>query len=153
GTVSRVRASDGKLLDTWTGATRAFGVLVAMGRVFVTGNNNPGSLYMIDPTQPAGAVTVVSSALGNSSAGIAYDGSRIWTANQTGSVSIMTPGMTLPWSVTTVSTGFSQPIGILFDGSNIWVTDQGDNTLKKLDQNGATVQTVNVGIHPQLPAF
>src|SRR5215470_15632141 len=27
-TVSRVRASDGKLLDTWTGATSAFGVLV-----------------------------------------------------------------------------------------------------------------------------
>jgi hypothetical protein len=30
-TVSRVRASDGRLLETWTGATGAFGVLVAMG--------------------------------------------------------------------------------------------------------------------------
>jgi hypothetical protein len=30
-TVSRVRGSDGKLLDTWTGATSAGGVLVAMG--------------------------------------------------------------------------------------------------------------------------
>src|SRR5580765_7760741 len=32
-TVSRVRASDGKLLETWTGAASAEGVLVAMGRV------------------------------------------------------------------------------------------------------------------------
>src|SRR6185369_947380 len=34
--VSRVRASDGKLLETWTGATGARGVLVAMGRILVT---------------------------------------------------------------------------------------------------------------------
>src|SRR5262249_16792591 len=79
--VSRVRASDGKQLDTWTAATSARGVLVAMGRVFVTGNTFPGSLYMIDPTQAGGAVTVVSSTLGSDSLGIAFDGSRIWTAN------------------------------------------------------------------------
>src|SRR5262249_10886094 len=47
-TVSRVRASDGKLLDTWTGATQANAVLVAMGRVFVTGNTIPGRLFLID---------------------------------------------------------------------------------------------------------
>src|SRR5215468_10388012 len=35
-TVSQVHASNGKVLNTWTGATGAFGVLVAMGRVFVT---------------------------------------------------------------------------------------------------------------------
>jgi hypothetical protein len=39
GTVSRVRGSGGNLLDTWTGARLAFGVLVAMGRVFVGGVN------------------------------------------------------------------------------------------------------------------
>src|SRR5206468_5793173 len=32
-TVSRVRASDGKLLETWTGATNATGVIAAMGRI------------------------------------------------------------------------------------------------------------------------
>src|SRR5262245_52716980 len=41
-TVSRVRGSDGKLLETWTGAGGSNGVLVAMGRVFVTGNISPG---------------------------------------------------------------------------------------------------------------
>jgi hypothetical protein len=58
----------------------------------------------------------------------------------------------MPWSATNVTTGFSSPIGILFDGSNVWVTDQGDNKLKKLDQNGAIVQTVNVE-SPSYPAF
>jgi hypothetical protein len=57
GTVSRVRASDGKLLETWTGATSAFGVVLAMGRILVTGDTIPGSLYVIDPSQAAGAVT------------------------------------------------------------------------------------------------
>src|SRR6266498_4753295 len=59
--VSRVRASDGKLLETWTGATGAYGVLVAMGSVFVTGQASPGQLYRIDPSQAAGAVTTVAS--------------------------------------------------------------------------------------------
>jgi hypothetical protein len=53
-TVSRVRASDGKLLETWTGANNAAGVLCAMGKVFVTGQIAQGNLYQIDPTQPAG---------------------------------------------------------------------------------------------------
>src|SRR5215471_10307814 len=57
GTVSRVRASDGKLLETWTGASNAVGVLVAMGKVFVTGDTSPGNLYEIDPTQTPGPVT------------------------------------------------------------------------------------------------
>ena len=52
GTVSRVRASDGRLLETWTGAGSANGIVVAMGRVFVTKNNNPGALYLIDPHSP-----------------------------------------------------------------------------------------------------
>jgi DNA-binding beta-propeller fold protein YncE len=159
-TVSRVRASDGKLLDTWTGADEAFGVLVAMGRVFVTGQANPGKLYMIDPTGPGGPVSeMTGGVIGANPEGIAFDGRRIWTANLgtgspgTGSVSIVTPTMNPPWSVTTVTTGFSHLVGILFDGSNIWVVDNGAGTLLKLDQSGGIVQTVHVGIGPQFPAF
>ena len=55
--VSRVRASDGRVLDTWTGATGAEGVLVAKGRIFVAGTITPGTLYQIDPTLPAGPVS------------------------------------------------------------------------------------------------
>jgi S-layer family protein len=57
--VSRVRASDGAVLGTWTGATAAEGVLVAIGKVFVTGQENPGLLYMIDPSSGPTAVTTL----------------------------------------------------------------------------------------------
>jgi DNA-binding beta-propeller fold protein YncE len=156
--VSRVRGSDGKLLDTWTSATSAAGVLVAMGRVFVTGGTSPkGKLFMIDPTAPAGTVSeMTGTGLGDTPLGIAFDGRRIWTANLgpvTGSVSIITPKSTAPWTVTTVVGGFSHVVGILFDGSNIWVTDSGAKTLLKLNGSGTIAQTVNVGGSPEFPAF
>jgi hypothetical protein len=152
--VTRVRGGDGKLLETWTGAANAVSVLTAIGRVFVTGDTTPGSLYRIDPTEPAGAVTVVASNLGNSSQGIAFDGSRIWTANLgSGSVSIVTPAISLPWPVTTVSSGFSQPFGALYDGANIWVGDVGAGTLLKLNGTGGVLQTVTVGTFPAFPTF
>src|ERR1051325_3134631 len=42
GTVSRIRASDGKLLEEWTAAAGATGVLAAKGLIFVTGSRGPG---------------------------------------------------------------------------------------------------------------
>jgi DNA-binding beta-propeller fold protein YncE len=154
GTVSRVRGSDGKLLETWTGAASGFGVLCAMGKVFVTGSTSPGRLYQIDPTQPPGAVTTLSSNLGGGTSGITFDGQRIWTANfnvpNSGSISIVSLN---PTTVTNITTGFSHPIGILYDGTNVWVTDSGDNTLKKLDTSGGILESIPVGMSPFFPAF
>jgi len=140
--VTRVRASDGRVLDAWTGATRAVDSVVAMGQVFVAGNTNPGRIYSIDPTQPGGAVATVADALGASPNGIAFDGSRFWTANDSGSISIATPGP-VPWAATTIATGFTQPTGIVFDGKNVWVTDTSAGLLK-LDASGAILQAVDV---------
>jgi hypothetical protein len=150
GTVSRVRASDGKLLDTWTGATSARSALVVMGRVFVTGATSPGRLYMIDPTAIGGTVTTVANDLGNGADGIAFDGDSIWTANGGASVSKVVPGS---WSVTTISTGFQGPLGIVFDGTSMWVTDLIDDALKKLNANGSVAQTVTMGVDPLYPVF
>jgi hypothetical protein len=150
-TVSRVRASDGKLLETWTGATNAVGALVAMGRVFATGGGFNATVYMIDPAQPAGAVTPVTTAVsGEPSGGVAFDGSRIWTANGGTGVSIVTPGPTLPWSTTEVSAGLGIVTGIIYDGTSIWVT--GGTGLLKLDANGAILQTV-AGAGGLFPVF
>jgi DNA-binding beta-propeller fold protein YncE len=148
--VKRVRASDGRVLETWTGATGATGVLVARGRVYVTGNASPGKLYVIDPSLTAGVVTTLSSSLDGSPIGIATDGSFVWTANFAGSVSRVDPDT---GSTTNISTGFTDPVGILFDGANIWVTDNGDSMLKKLDSSGNIVQAVAVGSGPELPVF
>jgi DNA-binding beta-propeller fold protein YncE len=150
GTVSRIRASDGKLLETWTGAGAAAAVLVALGQVFVTGASPPNSLYLIDPSQAAGAVTTVATGLGTFPTGIAFDGLRIWTSNAGGSVSIVTPGS---WTVATATTGFSEPRHILYDGANMWAIDRTPHTLLKLDGNGAILQTVTIGNNPGRPAF
>ena len=150
--VYRVRASDGELLETWTGATSAHRILIAMGRVFVVGstsvaspNVTPGVLYMIDPSQPAGPVTTVATDLGNNDIDIAFDGGRIWVTDSGSSVAIVTPSSSIPWPVTKVSAGFSLPIGIVFDGANIWVADVLAGDLLKLDANGAILQAVHTG--------
>jgi hypothetical protein len=153
GAVSRVRASDGKLLETWTGAPAAYGVLVALGRVLVTGSASPGVLYRIDPGQAAGAATAVASNLGNGAGAIAFDGARLWTANQGGSVSIVTPQASIPWTVTTVASGFAGPAGVLFDGANVWVADSAAGKLFRLDPAGAILQTVTAGTEPRFPIF
>jgi hypothetical protein len=151
GTVSRVRASDGRLLETWTGATEAMGIAIGRGRVFVAGGTKPGALYQIDPKQPAGAVTLLTSSLGLSSLGIAFDGQRIWTANSS-TVSIVNLN---PVGVTNVA-GFGVTSGLIFDGSNIWVTDNVSGSvdkLHKLDSNGSILMSANVGSFPFLPVF
>lgn len=149
GTISRVRASDGKLLETWTGADAVSSVLSAKGLIFVAGGLVPGTLYQIDPTQPEGEVTTLTSSLGNTPAALTFDGARIWTANN-GGISIVSLN---PLSVTNVTTGFTRLIGILYDGANIWVTDTDAGSLFKLDANGAIIQTVTVASQPRFPVF
>lgn len=152
--LERIRASDGARLGSWMLQTHfgPWGVLVAMGRVFVVERTSPGQLYAIDPRSTPGTVAPVTSALGNGAIGIAFDGRRIWTANAGGNVSIVTPGT---WAVTSIniSTGSSSPVGILYDGSNIWVTDINDNSIKKLDAAGAVLKRVPVENGPQFAVF
>jgi DNA-binding beta-propeller fold protein YncE len=152
GQVIQVQGSTGTQVGTWTGATNSIAVMVAAGLVYVAGNTTPGNLYVIDPTQPPGAVTVAATTLGGEPQSIAFDGTNLWTANSgTPSVSIITP--MAPYTVTTVTTGFAEPYGILFDGSHIWVTDYAADTLLELDASGNILQTVSVGGGPGLPVF
>jgi YVTN family beta-propeller protein len=129
-------------------------VLIAMGRVFATGNIN-GSyvLYQVDPTLvpgSPGSVTVVATGLGSQPRSLAFDGKKIWTANQGSSVSLIDPANN--FSVTTRPLGI-QPSGILFDGGNIWVTDGGNGNLIKMDAFGFVVQTVVLGGDAGFPTF
>jgi hypothetical protein len=99
-------------------------------------------------------VTTVATNLGAGPLGIAFDGSRIWTANGSGTVSIVTPAATIPWTVTTVTAGSVSSAGILYDGANIWLANSSAVTLQKLDSNGAVLQTVTVGaLASNFPAF
>jgi YVTN family beta-propeller protein len=155
GSVVELEASTGRILNQWTGATNVQAVVVAAGFVFMPGNTSPGTLYLINPAGSPGPVTVAASNLGLFPFGIAFDGTNLWTANTSGTVSIITPAVITPYppgNVTTI-TGFSQPYGVLYDGAHIWVTDFGAGTLLQLSPTGAILQTVTVGTHPQFPAF
>jgi hypothetical protein len=149
GLVWRYRASDVRLLETWT-ASAATAAMVALGRVFVTGNASPGVLYTIFPSNPPGAAAAVATNLGDFPNGLAFDGAAVWTAN-TGSVSMVTIGTPGPYVVSTVTTGFGFPTGALYDGVNVWVTD--NNKLLKLGASAAILQTVTVGAAPLYPIF
>jgi hypothetical protein len=106
GTVSRVRASNGSLVGTFWGATNPTGVLVTYGYIWVTGFTNPGRLHFINPKDSTGAIGP-GFVVGASPLGIATDGAGIWTANNSGSVSILSLSTI---TITTVSAGFSAPV-------------------------------------------
>jgi hypothetical protein len=136
--VTRVRGSDGKLLGTWNVAPVRSPVLAARGRVFVTTDQ---TLAMLDPTPPS--YTDVANLGDDLLDGLAYDGGRIWVSGRFSiGVAIVTPGPTIPWTVTTVTTGFSFPHDLLYDGANIWCVDAPG--LLKLDANAAILQTVTM---------
>ena len=151
--LSRVRASDGKLLATWTSSTQlSEPMVIAFGRLLTAGSASPGKLMMVDPTQPSGAVTTVASTLLPFPVGIAFDGARVWVVNSAPpvGVSIVTPGASIPWTVTTVTTGDGVATGAIFDGANVWITD---SQLRRLDASGAIVQTVAVSATSTHPLF
>jgi hypothetical protein len=83
-TVIRIDASDLGLKGGYKSATNAAGVLVARGRIYVTGQTNPGNLYVMGPIAPTPAVPVdtLSNSLGAFPFGIATDGTYVWTANE-----------------------------------------------------------------------
>ena len=153
--VCRVRASDGKLLDTWSAIPSPQALVAAAGRIYIAAvGDTPGRVWRIDPTQPGTAAQLVASNLGTVPIGIAFDGLRLWVADSlSGDVSIVTVGPSIPYPVTIVSTGFASPWGVLYDGANVWVTDMSAGTLLKLDGSGAILQTVTVGTQPYFPIF
>ena len=162
--ISRVRASDGKGLQSWSRCCGTSNPLIAMGRVFVgvTWSCTPhevGRLFMIDPKDSSFGLSSVGFLEGYPTA-VAFDGAKIWTANSTScgvglnSVSYATVGTTVPWNITNITTGFNRPYGILYDGSHIWVTDRGDHRLKKVNKaNGTVLQSIPVGTDPGHPVF
>jgi len=152
GRVLKVEGSTGRLLETWTGASGAFSMAVAMGKIFIISNTS--ALYEIDPQGVAGPVTVVttSAPILSGPTSIVFDGTRLWIIGYPG-VSFVTPRASLPWHLTTVTTGFQALTGGIYDGSNIWVTDFKAGKLFELDSNGAIVRTVAVGATPMYPVF
>lgn len=146
GTVKRIR-SDGLVLQTWTGANSALGVVAAAGRIFVTAQTSPGKIYVLNPDAAPGAVTVFENDIGANPVQITFDGADLWTANLSGSISRVNASSAID---STFTAGFVTPYDILWDGSNLWVVDIGDNHLKRVDvSNGLVLESISVGNQPR----
>ena len=146
GTVSRVRASDGRLLQTWTGASDAESLIACAGRIFITGDSTPGKIYVINPESAGGGtVTEFEPNIGGLSRQITFDGTSLWTANGA-NISRINVATNLDF---TFSTGFTTPSDILWDGANLWVTDTGDDRLKRVNPaDGTVLENIVVGADP-----
>lgn len=148
-TVSRVRASDGKLLETWTNAVDPEDVLVARGRIFVCGRRTPGLLYVIDPKLAPGAVTLLSNTLLGAPSYLAFDGFSIWAGCADGlcKVNPNTGGVT----VFADSDLNSRITSLTFDGTYMWAgksTAFSSDKILKVDLNGNVLQSVTVDKSP-----
>jgi YVTN family beta-propeller protein len=162
-TVTRVRASNGEMLANYTNVTAPQSLVAAAGAIYIACATIPGQLRFIIPRPFAGNPTppasLVADNLGSVSVGLTYDGFYFWTANFgagpfTGGSSISRVNPSLVNATTTFTAGFNVPIGILYDGANLWVTDQGDDSLKRVDTaTGAILQSIPVGADPVHPVF
>ena len=158
--VTRVHASDGRVLGTWTGATDAYNTIAAAGFIYVTGRQNPGKIYRINPVAAPGAVNVVENNLGANPVSITYDGLNLWTANL-GTGSAGTGSITryniVTDTETTFAVGFNQPAGIVFDGTHLWVVDAGDDALYRVNPaDGTILETLamgTIGTDTRIPVF
>ena len=113
----------------------------------------------IDPFSRPGSVTTVVSTLG----GVRLRDRRSTARasgrrTMVGSVSIATPGPTIPWTVTTVDDGvLRSPSAPSTTDGNIWVMDgvggEGGPALDspEAQRRGAILQSVTVGRSPQFP--
>ncbi|MEP6636800.1 MAG: hypothetical protein ABJB97_08750 [Acidobacteriota bacterium] len=153
GTVSRVDAASGRLLQTWTGMSDASAVIACAGQVFVTalqGVNTPARLYVINPeATTAGAATLFQGNIGFQPEQITFDGTFLWTANRNdfssgGSITRIDVATAL---ADTFNVGFDTPQDILWDGENLWVSDPGLNALLRVNPNtGAVLDSIAVNL-------
>src|SRR5262249_53678500 len=153
--IVRIEGNGGSILGNWYNASSASAAIEVLGHVFATGATIPGSLYRVRGNSPPGSsVEILATNLGGTPRSLIYDGAAIWTANSSGSISMVTLNDPSPPAVSTVTTGFTSPLGILHDGANVRVTDGGAGTLVKLGPSGAILQTVSLGgASPEYPIF
>lgn len=152
GNILKVEGNSGRLLETWTGASGAFSLTSAMGKIYAI--SNTGSLYELDPQKTPGDVRIVATTapLLSGPTNLIFDGSLLWVIGYKG-ISLVNPQAKGPWSVITEDVGFQGLTGAIYDGTHVWVTDFKAGTLLELDENAGVIRTVPVGPTPMYPAF
>jgi len=143
--VTKLRASDGTTLGTYTVGTYPWGICFDGTNIWVTvGSNGITKLRASDGTI-LGNYTV-----GTGPMGICFDGTNIWVVNNGSDIVLgnvtklrASDGTILGYhSVGTQLDSVSmQAKGICFDGTNIWVTNFNSNSVTKLSALTVTITT------------
>jgi serine/threonine protein kinase len=142
-TVTKLRASDGAVLNTFPAGKEPRGIALEGDNVWVTnlGDNTVRKLRASDGS-PLGLYHV-----GSKPIGIAFDGANIWVAIS-GSNNVTKLRATDGTMLDDVAVG-GGPYAIAFDGANIWTTNQlSDNVTKVNARTDAVLGTFQVGAFP-----
>ena len=147
-TVTKLRASDGAVLGTFTVGKDPRGIALDGDNVWVAdlGDNTVRKLRASDGS-PLGLYQV-----GSKPIGIAFDGANIWVANS-GSNNVTKLRASDGIVLANVAVG-ATPYAIAFDGVNIWITNQrSDNVTKVNTHTDAVLGTFPVGALPMGMTF
>ena len=114
--------------------------IVGDGTFVYASNALEATVSKIDPI--AGTSTPIT--VGSNPMGMAFDGSRIWVANNgTDNVSVI--DVATGAVTATVSVG-TDPVGVAFDGTKIYVTNSGDNTVTVIDAATQVAEPTTIGV-------
>ncbi len=149
GTVTKLRASDGSVIGTYSVGTSPNGIAFDGTNIWVTNFSS----HNVTKLRASDGSFVGTYPVGNSPNGIAFDGTHIWVANQGSSNNVTKLRASDGSLVGTYPVG-SNPRGIAFDGTNIWVVNYLSGNVTKLRaSDGSLVGTYPVGSLPPSIAF
>lgn len=123
-TVTKLRASSGENLGTFTVGAHPRGIAAIKDHIWVTGYTDGTVTKLTRTGTVAGTFPV-----GRSPNHIAFDGANVWVTNSgDNTVSKLSQAGTLRGTYEVGTT----PDGVAFDGENIWVANSGSHTVTKL---------------------
>jgi DNA-binding beta-propeller fold protein YncE len=146
--VTKLRASDGKLLGTFTLASGAtpFGVVFDGANIWVANNFFGSPTANVSKLRACDGKLLGTFPVGVGPVGIAFDGANIWTANgNDGTVTKLRASDGKLLGTFPVGMG---PYGVAFDGTNIWVTLYNNTVVKMRASDGNVLGTFPVGSSP-----
>jgi len=148
GGVSKLRVSDGSLVDTYPAGINPYKVAFDGAHMWVTDPLN----NVVTKLRASNGELVETYEVVGGPGGIAFDGIHIWVANYyDGNVKKL---LAYDGSVEGTFPVGDHPVDVAFDGTHIWVANSGANTVTKLRaSDGSKVETYDMGGEPYAVVF
>ncbi len=138
GTVSRIRASDGVLIGTYTIGAQVDQITFDGNYIWVdTVDGNVNRFSVQSFTEPL-IIDSVASGLAANANDIAFDGTAVW-ATYNGVVNNLVKINASTLAVEGTYTAGTDPTMMAFDGANIWVINTTSNNISKIEVDTETV--------------